>query len=116
MGLSGPLPRLRLIEADELPDLSPPGWLCEEAARHWTKHAPWLSANKLLTAATADSFALCCSLWAKVRANDDGTLSRTWLDALKAYGTASKLFRLVPCDKPGKEPAHRHEDKTEFDF
>lgn len=116
MGLRGPLPQTKRHAAKRLTDLAPPDWLCEEAASYWTRHADTLSKNELLTTSTADSFALCCDLWARVRAMSGEPTSRSYLDTVKSYTSLSKLFRLVPCDKPGQTDAGRFDDKSEFVF
>ena len=116
MGLRGPLPQLRTAAAEKLHDLTPPPWLSAEAAAYWTRHAATLARNSLLTLQTADSFALCCDLWGRVRELSDQPTTRSYLDTVKAYNQLAKLFRLVPCDKPGAPVDRRHDDKGEFQF
>jgi phage terminase small subunit len=113
MGLRGPLPKLKLIDAEKLRDLSAPLWLCEEAAAFWDRHATNLAANNLLTVATADSLAMTADLWARYRAEDKPSMK---VQLSKQFIAAARYFRLLPCDKPGSTTATRHDDKEEFEF
>jgi|SRR5579883_1269195 len=116
MGLRGPLPLTKVINAKRLADLSPPDWLSDAGKAHWTRHAEGLNVNGLLTVQTADSLALCCDLWGRLAALRDQPTSRTYLDTLKAYTSIAKVFRLLPCDKPGIQTPDRHAEKDAFEF
>lgn len=112
MGLRGPLATKHSKPAKALSDLSPPTWLGELGKEHWTKHAPYMTDEGLLTTQTADSFGIVCDLYQKYRT---GETHRERMDCLKGYQVLAKYFRLVPVDGPGK-PQERHEDKRGFTF
>lgn len=116
MGQRGPLPNLTTYAAPALADLAAPEWLSREGKAFWDRHCKNLALNNLLTTATADSFASVCDLWARLQAFRGEPTTRAYLDTEKAYRGAAKLFRLVPCDKPGTAVEHRHQDKPSFEF
>ncbi len=116
MGLAGPIPKLKLHNPAKLTELNPPEWLCDYAKEFFLKHCELLAKNELLNANTVDSFYLLCDLWGRVRALAGENTSRTYLDAVKSYHTLAKLFRLVPCDKPGQTDNGRFDSKGDFEF
>ncbi len=116
MGLRGRLPKLKLHPAEGLADLTPPDWLSDDAADYWQRHAQHLAKNQLLTAATADAFANHCDMWGRICLLRGEPTTKTYLDLQAKFRASEKVFRLVPIDKPGATPEHRHEDKSEFDF
>ena len=103
-------------QAPALEDLAAPEWLGTEAKAYWQKHAQNLAVNNLLNANTAESYALLCDLWARLKAFRGEATTRSYLDTVKAYTSLAKIFRAVPCDKPGAAVEHRHQDKPEFNF
>lgn len=116
MGLRGALPQIETTPAPQLADLSAPEWLSAEGKAYWSRNAKWCAENNLLTQSTADSFAMLCDLWARYRQLQDEPTSKFILDTAGKYQSYAKMFRLVPCDKPGKTPAQRWEAKKEFEF
>ncbi len=114
MGKRGPLPKL--VKQDEpLDTLAAPDWLGEVGKAYWELHAPWLVKHGLLTAQTAESFALLCDLWERVRSHQGEKTSRTYLDTVKSWQALVKVFRLSPAEKAGYQP-ERHDDKEDFSF
>jgi phage terminase small subunit len=116
MGLRGPLANTVSYQAPAPVDLTSPEWLCSVGSEYWNRHAKHLASNNLLTTATADSFALLCDLWARLQAFRDQPTTRSYLDTAKAFSALAKVFRAVPCDKPGAAVEHRHQDKPGFNF
>ncbi len=115
MGLRGPLPALVTAPAEPLADLTPPDWLGPDGKAYWDRHKDYLTANGLLTRATADSFAILCDSWQRLCDLRREATSRLFLDLQKAYSRDAKLFRLMPCDRPGAPLAGgRHANKGEF--
>ncbi len=114
MGLRGRLPTLAL-HTEPLDDLQAPDYLQGEALLFWDKHIVTLTRNQLVTVQTADTFALCCELWGKLR-NFQGATSRSYLDLVKAFQQIAKPFRLLPVDKPGSVVEYRGQNSPEFDF
>lgn len=115
MGLRGPIANLITTEPAPLSDLTPPDWLGDAAKEHWRIHSDYLVANKLLTTATAETWATCCDLWQRVCEFRGIPTSRIVLDTVGKYQSYAKLFRLIPVDKPGATPTSRFEQKKEFD-
>ena len=99
MGLRGPQPKLKL-RSEALQDLSPPDWLGAEGKAFWNRHAAQLRDNQLLTAQTADGFALLADLWERVQSFRGLDTSRAFLDTSKAFTALAKNFRLLPTEKP----------------
>ena len=84
--------------------------LGEVAAAYWVRHAPQLAENQLLTAQTADSFAMLCDVWEKWTELQTKGWSKEYELAGKAYQALAKFFRLLPTEKP-----HVKEDRfTDF--
>jgi phage terminase small subunit len=115
MGLRGKLPT-ETIKAPQLKSLDAPSWLSQDAQAYWTQHAINLQGTAILTHKTAESFALLCDLWARVREMGGGPTNRAYLDAVRSYVSLAKQFRLLPTEKPTETPTDRHADKPEFDF
>lgn len=115
MGLRGPLPKLK-VHAERLEDLTPPDWLGVEAREFWVRHAEKLRVNNLLTTATQDAFGIACDLYQRYRELRGEPTSRLTLDTAAKFQSYAKLFRLIPCDRPGAAVESRHEDKADFDF
>jgi hypothetical protein len=115
LGLRGPLSAKTVRQAKPLEDLTPPYWLSSQATDYWSAHAQHLAANNLLTTATQESFALLCDLYSRVVDCLGKETTRQYLDTVKAYYAQAKLFRLVPCDKPGSEPLTRYDGMGEFE-
>ena len=99
MGLRGPQPQLKL-RSEPLHELTPPDWLGTEAKDFWERHSVQLKDNQLLTAQTADAFALLCDLWERLKMFHGETTCRSYLDTLKAFSSLAKTFRLLPTEKP----------------
>ena len=116
MGLRGFLPALQTIAAPALQSLTAPSWLGQTAKDYWNRHAENLSSTGILTQNTAESFALLCDLWGRVRELEGTPTSRSYLDTVKAFVSLAKQFRLLPTEKPVQQPTDRHADKPEFDF
>ena len=116
MGLRGPLPQTTVYQAPPLEDLSPPSWLCEVGKQHWQQHCEHAARNGLLTSATAQHFGLMCDSWARLFAFNGKPNDRLYDNAVKTYDRHAKLWRLLPCDKPGTAVDHRHQDKAGFTF
>lgn len=116
IGLRGPLPKVEAQPAAPLADLTAPAWLEGEAAAHWDRHASHLAANRLLTTATADAFALHCDLYGKLMDMRGMRPNPTYLNLTKAWNASVRVWHLVPTDKPGGPPTERHAAKGEFDF
>ena len=114
MGIRGSLPRLKK-EPTKLASMVAPAWLGTTGKAYWDQHSAWLVKHQLLTEQTAESFALLCDLWERVRAHSGEKTSRTYLDTVKAYQSLVKVFRLSPAEKAGYQP-ERHEEKEEFEF
>jgi hypothetical protein len=114
LGLRGPQPHLKL-RSNPLTDLTPPDWLGEVARAYWNRHADQLARNKLLTAQTADAFALHCDLWGRLQAMRTEPTTRAYLDTFSKFTASSKLFRLVPNEKPQVKES-RYEDFAEVEF
>ena len=115
MGTRGSLPARTFLEPEPLRDMEPPDWLGDLGTEFWHRHAPWLVENDLLNTTTADTFALCCDLWQRVRENE-GTSSRVFLDTLARFLALSKLFRLAPTEKMGKKTGLQDLDEFEMDM
>lgn len=112
MGLRGPLKTKNSKPAKALSDLAPPTWLGELACEHWNSKAQYMTDEGLLTTQTADSFALLCDLYQRIRLSE---VHKERVDCMRLYNTLAKFFRLVPVDGPGR-PQDRHEDKKGFAF
>lgn len=85
------------------------------AKQYWLSHVDQLVENELLNKSTVDSFATHCDLYARLRTFDDLPTSRTFLDTLKAFQSSSKVFRLVPCEKPNVKES-RFKDYAEVNL
>lgn len=72
----------------------------DEGKAFYAKHAFQLKDNQLLTAQTADSFALLADLWERVHSFRGQETSRAFLDTMKAFTSLAKNFRLLPTEKP----------------
>lgn len=55
------------VPADELGTATMPRWLSKDARAFWRQHAPELTRRGLLTGLDAQSFALLCESWARLR-------------------------------------------------
>jgi hypothetical protein len=115
MGLRGCLPNITM-KSEPLHDLTPPDWLGDEGKAYWRKHAHQLVENHLLTAQTADSFALLADLWERVQAFKGMDTSRTYLDVVRAYTGLAKNFRLLPTEKPHVKETDRFADFAEVEI
>ena len=113
MGQRGPLPK-RQLRTEDLSSLRAPSYLDDRAKGFWRKHADQLNKNGLLSVQTADSFAVLCDLYSRLRACDGQPTTRVYLDTQKAFSAALKLFRLSPGEKTA-EKEDRYEDFNEFE-
>lgn len=116
MGLRGRLAPVESLKAPDLSTLEAPLWLGEAARGYWELHAANLATAGLLTQNTADSFALLCDLWERVRAMKDAPTTRSYLDTVKAFVSLAKVFRLLPTETPKAPVTDRYAAKKEFDF
>jgi hypothetical protein len=114
MGLRGPLPALRPVASPALSSNSSPDWLGECGQTYWRRHHAYVTEAGLLTEATADSYAVCCALYERLRRMDREPTSRVYLDTLKAWQTLCKLFRLTPTERPAAETIGRYDDAPKF--
>jgi hypothetical protein len=114
LGLRGPLPKQQ-IRSERLDDLTPPDWLGPLAREYWAKHADQLRHNQMLTVQTAESFAITCDLWQRVRGYAGLPTDKRYLDTVKSFRDYAKLFRLLPTEKPQVKES-RFEDFGEVDF
>ena len=110
------MPILKAYHAAPLDDLTPPNWLGEHGADHWREHVEHVTAAGLLTKMTAAHFATVCDLYGRYRDLEGEPTTRAYLDCWKTYHAAAKLWRLLPCDKPGQPVETRHQDKGAFEF
>jgi hypothetical protein len=113
MGLRGPTAAIKYKQSEPLKDSKAPDWLGVVASEYWNRHKDYLVANGLLTAETAESFAAHCTVYERFKASIDAS-PRSFMDLYRTYISGSKLFRLSPTEKPGKEVETRHEDKEEW--
>lgn len=114
MGNRGRLATLKLVNADRLEDMTPPEWLDPEAKAYWIRHAENLSANGLLTTASADTFAMLCDCYSRYRREERPAFI---IQLGKLYITYAKQYRLLPVDAKGVgAPEVRHGEKRELDF
>jgi P27 family predicted phage terminase small subunit len=105
------------VYPDLPPNLQPPEWLPEDAARKWSALAPILSRNGLLTECDLDTLALYCQTWARWRDAEDAlsrdgatTTAQSGYQQVSAWVTIAKQCRadlLRLSDRLGLNPSAR---------
>jgi phage terminase small subunit len=114
MGQRGKLPAT-ISEQTPLNDLNPPDWLGKEARKYWRKHCQLLAKSGLLVVETAESFAVHCDLWERLQSFRGQPTTRAYLDTYSRFQSSSKMFRLLPTEKPAVAVDHRGQIAAEFD-